>query len=318
MGASGNSPQEDEDIALAGAALTPGSRTRRREIEDPGPAWFPEYDLRARTAGGGVQTIQPRTGDASQTTANQSAAAPARITWIGLFGALFGLVVIRDIVRLIAPDPSTLVVAVREAMILASAAGLLLVVRRLEGLPFTSIGLGTSRWWKSVLWGLLTSILCGGVAVALAKATGYGQGPASAAFRSSPLVADQCYRLSGGNRGGTFLPGLCHRAHASAGYAPLLRRSGLLGGVLARTLRGRPGKYPDRAGARRHSDCVLPLAARPGGEHSGPHPGGLRGKCLAQAYSQLGDPQPGGKPWTTLTRFDWQRLNYETLMTKGT
>jgi len=186
MGASGNSPQEDEDIALAGAVLTPAAIQEEGKWKIRGPAWFPEYDLRARTAGGGVQTIQPRTGDASQTTANQSAAAPARITWIGLFGALFGLVVIRDIVRLIAPDPSTLVVAVREAMILASAAGLLLVVRRLEGLPFTSIGLGTSRWWKSVLWGLLTSILCGGVAVALAKATGYGQGPASAAFDRLP------------------------------------------------------------------------------------------------------------------------------------
>ncbi len=124
-----------------------------------------------------MQNIQPQTSDASQATANQSAATPARITWIGLFVALFGLAVIRDIVRLIVPDPSTLVVAVREAMILASAAWLLLVVRRLEGLPFTSIGLGTSRWWKSALWGLLTAILCGGVAVALAKAIGFGQGP---------------------------------------------------------------------------------------------------------------------------------------------
>ncbi len=111
----------------------------------------------------------------------------SRITWVGLFIALFGLVVIRDPVRFVFPSLTTGVVAFREALNLACAAGLLLLVRCLEKLPFSSIGLGTSKWWKSVLWGFVTAVLCGGAAVVLARLTGYGSGRAATAFARLPL-----------------------------------------------------------------------------------------------------------------------------------
>lgn len=110
-----------------------------------------------------------------------------KVTWVGLFIALFGIVLIRDGIRLLVPTASVRTNELREALILATAVLLLFLVRRWEGLPFKSIGIGTSVWWKSVLWGLVTMVLCGGAAVVLAKATGYGGGPAAEAFARLPL-----------------------------------------------------------------------------------------------------------------------------------
>ena len=56
-------------------------------------------------------------------------------------------------------------------------------------MPFRSVGIGTSPWWKSILWGLVIAVVCGAVAFALARATGYGgtDNPAAAAFSKLPL-----------------------------------------------------------------------------------------------------------------------------------
>jgi membrane protease YdiL (CAAX protease family) len=112
---------------------------------------------------------------------------PARSSWIGLGIALFGLPAIRQVFRLINPNPGTGLVTVREVLTFASAAVLLLLVTRWEQLPLRSVGLGTSVWWKSILWGIVTAILCGGAAMILAKMTGYGHGPGSSAFERLPL-----------------------------------------------------------------------------------------------------------------------------------
>jgi membrane protease YdiL (CAAX protease family) len=106
---------------------------------------------------------------------------------VGLLVSLFGMLIIREGLKLIMPGGTTRSVSIREGLMLASAAGLLLLVTRLERLPLTSIGIGTSRWWKSVVWGLVTAVLCAGLALLLVLATGYGSGPASAAFARLPL-----------------------------------------------------------------------------------------------------------------------------------
>ena len=118
---------------------------------------------------------------------SSSGNASTRVTWIGLFIAVFGMILIRQAFRLISPDLTTGMVAFREALYLASAAGLLLLVKCAEKLPFTSIGLGTSKWWKSVAWGLVTAVLCGGLALVLVRLTGYGKGTAASAFDRLPL-----------------------------------------------------------------------------------------------------------------------------------
>jgi uncharacterized protein len=109
-----------------------------------------------------------------------------RITYIGLFLSLFGLLLIRQTVSYFVPTPIFTATIWKESLMWASAAALLVLVRRGEGQPLTSIGLGTSRWWKSILWGLVIAALCGVVAGMLAHLTGYGHGPGSAAFEKLP------------------------------------------------------------------------------------------------------------------------------------
>jgi len=75
----------------------------------------------------------------------------------------------------------------KETLIWVSAAALLVIIRRGEHLPLCSIGLGTARWWTSILWGLVIAVVSAAIVGALAYLTGYGHGPGSAAFENLPL-----------------------------------------------------------------------------------------------------------------------------------
>jgi uncharacterized protein len=108
-------------------------------------------------------------------------------TWIGLFLSLFGMLLVRQAVSFFAPTLTFTAAIWKETLIWASAAALLVLVHRGERLPLTSIGLGTSRWWKSILWGLVIAVICGFVGVVLAALTSYGHGPRSNAFEKLPL-----------------------------------------------------------------------------------------------------------------------------------
>ena len=108
-------------------------------------------------------------------------------TWMGLFLSLFGVVIIRQAFRFFWSDMPVVAVAWREALIWVIAAALLILIRRAERLPFRSIGLGTSPWWKSILWGFVIAVVCTAFAGLLIKLTGYGHGPGSAAFDKLPL-----------------------------------------------------------------------------------------------------------------------------------
>jgi membrane protease YdiL (CAAX protease family) len=110
----------------------------------------------------------------------------SRSTWVGLFFSLFGMLLIRQAIRLITPAGGVVAVTVREAIFLASA-GALLLVTRFEKLPLTSVGLGTSPWWKSVGWGLVISVICAGLALMFIHLTGFGKGPTAAALGRLPL-----------------------------------------------------------------------------------------------------------------------------------
>lgn len=111
----------------------------------------------------------------------------SRATWIGLFVSLFAMLLIRQTILYFAPTLTTGSAIAKETLIWMSAVALLIIIRRAERLPFSSIGLGTSRWWKSILWGLVIAIVSAVVAGALAALTGYGHGPGSAAFEKLPL-----------------------------------------------------------------------------------------------------------------------------------
>jgi membrane protease YdiL (CAAX protease family) len=108
-------------------------------------------------------------------------------TWIGLFVSLFAMLLIRQSVLYFVPTVTATSAILKEGLLWVSAIVLLIMIRRGERLPFSSIGLGTSRWWKSILWGLAIAVASGVIAAVLAALTGYGHGPGSAAFAKLPL-----------------------------------------------------------------------------------------------------------------------------------
>jgi membrane protease YdiL (CAAX protease family) len=116
-----------------------------------------------------------------------AAAKNTRATWLGLFVSLFAMVVIRQAFVFFVPEITFAAAIVKETLIWASAAALLVIIRRGERLPFRSIGLGTCRWWKSIAWGFAIAIVSAAVIGSLAYLTGYGHGPGSAAFEKLPL-----------------------------------------------------------------------------------------------------------------------------------
>jgi hypothetical protein len=81
-------------------------------------------------------------------------------TWAAIVFCLVVILPIRLFINRISPQPTVAGDGLREAIILACAAGLLLYVHYVEKLPFTSIGIGTSVWWKSALWGVVTAAIC--------------------------------------------------------------------------------------------------------------------------------------------------------------
>ena len=111
----------------------------------------------------------------------------SRATWIGLFVSLFAMLLIRQTILYFAPTVTTTSAIVKETLLWVSAIVLLVIIRRGERLPFSSIGLGASRWWKSILWGLVIAVSCGVFGGVLAALTGYGHAPGSAAFAKLPL-----------------------------------------------------------------------------------------------------------------------------------
>ena len=109
--------------------------------------------------------------------ATPHATANSRLaTWIGLFLAFFSMIIIRDIFRHFVPDAGPGLNILKEFLMFASAGTVLWILRFCEEQPLRSIGLGTSPWWKSLLWGLVIGALCFGIAIGLALLTHYGQG----------------------------------------------------------------------------------------------------------------------------------------------
>ena len=122
-------------------------------------------------------------------TSNQSSVSKkvSPATWAGLAISLFAMLAIRQVIAFFVPETTFASAVLKEALIWVSALALILIIRRGEHLPLRSIGLGTARWWKSMLWGFVIATVLAVVLGALAHLTGYGHGPGSAAFEKLPL-----------------------------------------------------------------------------------------------------------------------------------
>jgi len=128
------------------------------------------------------------------------------ITWVGLFVALFGMLIVRQAVNHFWPTPDFTSAVIKEVGMWIVALVLIVIIKAGEGLPLSSIGLGTARFWKSLRMGLLLGFVClvvGGVVGAL---THFNGGEAGKALGQLPVwlvslivvragvVEELCYR----------------------------------------------------------------------------------------------------------------------------
>ena len=168
-------------------------------------SWLRRADSFALPAASFIFSIAIAMPPNSQTSTPSRSAVPM-ITWIGLIIALFGMLLVRQVVNHFWPSPTFTSAVIKEVGMWLVAVVLLLIVKRGERLPFRSIGLGTSHWVKSILGGLVTAVICLAVAGALIALTGYNGGEAGKAMEKLPLwlitfivlragvVEELCYR----------------------------------------------------------------------------------------------------------------------------
>ena len=108
-------------------------------------------------------------------------------TWVGLFISLFGFIALRLTFRAFGVSNSMPADLCRELVIWIMAALLILLIRRGEKLPLSSIRLGVEPWRQSVRFGCILAGLCGVTAWIVIMFTGYGHGPGSAEFNKMPI-----------------------------------------------------------------------------------------------------------------------------------
>jgi membrane protease YdiL (CAAX protease family) len=121
---------------------------------------------------------------------NSSPASGTRIsiaTWTGLFIALFGMLIVRPAVGFFYPAFSFTGTLWKESLIWLCVIALLFIIRRGEGLPLSSIGVGTAPVWKSVLWGGILTVLCGLVGGVVVSLTHFNGGETGAALMKFPV-----------------------------------------------------------------------------------------------------------------------------------
>jgi uncharacterized protein len=120
--------------------------------------------------------------DSGRTEAKVTAA-----TWVGLFIALFGLLIVRWAVSLFYPAFSFTAALWKESLIWLCVIALLFIMRRGERLPLHSIGLGTAPVKNSILWGGILIVLCGLIGSVVAGLTHFRGGETGEALAKFPL-----------------------------------------------------------------------------------------------------------------------------------
>jgi uncharacterized protein len=133
----------------------------------------------------------------------------APITWVGLFVALFGMLIVRQAVNHFWPDATVVSAVIKEVGMWIVGLILIVIVKVGEGLPLSSIGLGTARFWKSLLWGLLLGVVCLLVAGGLVALTHFTGGEAGKAMEKLPIWLVSLIVLRAG-----VVEELCYRGYA--------------------------------------------------------------------------------------------------------
>lgn len=122
----------------------------------------------------------------------QPALSARPITWVGLAISLFGMVAIAQVIRFYWPEPTVTSSILRESLFWLLGVALIWILRRGEGLPLQTIGIGTAKLWQSFAWGPVLAAVSLLAAIMLAHVTGYGNGKNSHAFDRLPLWLVTC------------------------------------------------------------------------------------------------------------------------------
>jgi uncharacterized protein len=125
-----------------------------------------------------------------------TAARISTATWVGLFVALFGMLIARQAVTHFYPVLSFSAAVWKELLIWLCVIALLFVIRRGERLPLSSVGIGTSTWPKSLLWAAVLALICAAIATLIVIVTHYNGGPSAESFARLPvwLITMICLR----------------------------------------------------------------------------------------------------------------------------
>ena len=133
-------------------------------------------------------------------------ARPTAITWLGLFIALFGMLIVRQAVKYAWPEPTVLPAVIREAGMWLVGLVLILIIKVGEGLPLSSIGLTATHLFRSILWGLLLTVICFAAAALYVAITHFTGGKNADALNKLPVwlvtmtvvragvIEELCYR----------------------------------------------------------------------------------------------------------------------------
>ena len=121
------------------------------------------------------------------TSSSATGSKTSPITWVGLFIALFGILIVRWAVSFFYPGFSFTGTLWKESFIWLCVIALLLIIRRGERLSLTSIGIGTTTWKKSILWGGILIVICGVVGSVAAGLTHFKGGEMGNALLKLPL-----------------------------------------------------------------------------------------------------------------------------------
>lgn len=116
------------------------------------------------------------------------------------------MLIVRQAVNHSWPEATVTSAVIKEVGMWIVGLALIVIVKAGEGLPLSSVGLGTVRFWKSILWGLLLGVVCLFVAGGLVALTHFTGGEAGKAMGKLPVwlvslivvragvVEELCYR----------------------------------------------------------------------------------------------------------------------------
>src|ERR1700730_8422400 len=193
-------------------------------------------------------------------------------TWVGLFISLFGFIALRLTFRALGVSNSIPADLCRELVIWIMAALLILLIRRGEKLPLSSIRLGVEPWRQSVRFGCIHAGLCGVTAWIVIMFTGYGHGPGSAEFNKMPIWFETVAVIRAGIVEELFFRGYAIERLESICWWPISVRGNSIVDFCGNALDWRNPEHHHRIRGWGRANPILSVAARPGSEHDRARP----------------------------------------------